>query len=417
MKKNIKQHLSAATCALLSMSATTHAEIYDSDSKINASLLVYDETDRMSIVASQLSINKTIDESNTVNASIIIDSITGATPTGEVPFGSVQTVTSASGNTSTVSATSFPSIEVEDTRTALSGSWINQVSRLLALTGSANLSSENDYKSTGLSLSASLDTEDKLTTYSLAVSTTADDISRSSRVDNVAGIPTGMTNSSLLLREDTSSESRTTNDLVIGFTQVLTPRTLFQMNFTRSQSDGYHTDPYKLISIVDGNGVQVASYYEKRPDSRVRNSIYSQLIHNIDGDVLRLSYRRYQDDWNLTSDTLDLKYRIKLNKYYVEPHIRYYQQSAADFHRYYLNAADSPPDYASADSRLAEFTSYTLGVSSGYDFKNYQFSARLEHMSQQASPDRSNDPVNLQAFNLFNGVEAVIAQVNFSLFF
>ena len=416
MMVNIKSRLSLATCTLLSISPGVQAQVQQDDLVINNSVLVYSESDRVTTVAPQVNIRKTINEYNSINASVIYDTVTGSSPTGEVPYGNIQTVTSPSGNISTVSADTRPSLSFEDSRVALAANWKHIFSRRLTLTGGINASSEEDYESSGGSISFNLDSEDKLTTWSLSLASSKDDISRSSRVDDVSGIPKGLTNSELLLRQS-DQEIRHSNDTVVGLTQVLSPTTLMQISLTQSHSDGYHSDPYKLISIVDGNGVQVVSYYEKRPDLRSRDILYTQIIHNIEDDVLRLGFRYYRDDWDITSYTFDLKYRASLNGYYMEPHFRYYQQSAAGFHRYYLNSSDIAPQYASADSRLAEFNSYTVGLSSGFREKNYQFSARIEYMSQQADPDRSNDPANLQAFNLFNGVEAIITQVNLTLYY
>ena len=415
MKKDLKANLSVAVCALLSTVHNVQAETYDSDTELDNSIMYYSEKGRISVTAPQISLKKTLDEDNSINASLIYDTITGATPTGEVPYGSVQTVTSASGRTSTVSASTKPSINLTDHRTALNASWKHQLTRLFSFTAGLNHSSESDYLSNGVNLAAALDSEDKLTTLSLGLSSTQDDVSRNTKVDGVSGIPAALTDTRLLQRQ-ANSEPRSTHDIVIGLTQVLSPKTLVQFSLSQSQSNGYLNDPYKLISVVDNNGIQVASYYESRPDNRQRKSLYTQLVHNMDDDVMRISFRLYDDDWNIQSSTLDLKYRINLKHFYFEPHLRLYHQSAASFHQYYLKASDTAPDFASADARLASFTSNTFGLSGGYDGKDYQISARLEMMAQQSSPD-NQAPGNLKNYDLFNGVNATIAQVNFTLFF
>ena len=52
---------------------------------------------------------------------------------------------------------------------------------------------------------------------------------------------------------------------------------------------------------------------------------------------------------------------------YVEPHARYYSQSAADFYNLYLNSTDSLPEFTSADARLGKFNAATLGVKFGME--------------------------------------------------
>ncbi len=417
MKKDFKRKLSAATCALLSAAGSSYAsEKFDSDLDINTSFLLYDEVDRVTTATTQVNVKKIVTEDDTASFSLAYDTITGATPTGEVPFGSVQTVTSPSGNTSTVSASTKPFLNVKDERTAISGSWQHQLTRLVGLSFALNKSTEGDYDSEGKQISVILDNEDKLTTWSLGVADTNDTISRSSRADGVAGVPLEMSNSALLQRQS-QNETRKTQDLSIGLTQVLTSNTLMQLTLSKSESDGYHTDPYKLLSVVDGNGIQVASYYEKRPNSRSRDIFYGGLIHNMGGDVLRADFRYYTDDWGIVSNTFDLKYRWKSGNWFYEPRIRFYKQSAADFHKYYLNASDSLPDFASADSRLDAFKSNTLGFYTGFEVKNYVISARLEYMSQSGSSDNQSVPIKLKSYNLFNGVDAYIMQVNFRMYF
>ena len=72
--------------------------------------------------------------------------------------------------------------------------------------------------------------------------------------------------------------------------------------------------------------------FESRPDSRSRKTFFWQTVHHFDEDVINFSYRAYSDDWDIKSDTLDLHYRYELSgERYLEPHLRYYSQSAAKF--------------------------------------------------------------------------------------
>jgi len=64
--------------------------------------------------------------------------------------------------------------------------------------------------------------------------------------------------------------------------------------------------------------------------------------------------------------TADLRYRWQIDmNYYIEPHLRYYTQSAADFFHYYLGSGEVIPQYASADTRLAKFHAQTMASNSG----------------------------------------------------
>jgi len=128
--------------------------------------------------------------------------------------------------------------------------------------------------------------------------------------------------------------------------------------------------------------------YEKRPDSRSRNTFYWKTVHHLTEDVINLSYRYFTDDWGIKSHTLDFHYRYELgNGRYLQPHLRYYSQSAADFYQHSVQVSDvingTLPNYASNDYRLGEFTSTTLGIKYAMSVgKDSEFSFRVETMNQ-----------------------------------
>ena len=48
-----------------------------------------------------------------------------------------------------------------------------------------------------------------------------------------------------------TGRSKDVADLLIGVTQVLSRRSLLEFAYSYGQSDGYLTDPYKILSVVD----------------------------------------------------------------------------------------------------------------------------------------------------------------------
>ena len=79
--------------------------------------------------------------------------------------------------------------------------------------------------------------------------------------------------------------------------------------------------------------------------------------------VLDLSYRRGKDSWGVNSDTVDARLRIEIGlACTLEPHARWYRQSATDFYHLYLSQADPLPAFVSADPRLGAFVGHDLGV-------------------------------------------------------
>ena len=166
-------------------------------------------------------------------------------------------------------------------------------------------------------------------------------------------------------------------DVLLGVTQVMNRRWLMQVNLGLGQGRGEHSDPYKILSVVDGTSGLLAGdryVHERRPDSRRRTSLYWGHKVHLARDVLDLSWRGYRDDWGVRSHTLDARWRVNLGGgRYLEPRWRHHRQSAADFWRGWLvegqdwnSAAHTTAlGAASADPRLAKFSGNTLGLSWG----------------------------------------------------
>ena len=110
-----------------------------------------------------------------------------------------------------------------------------------------------------------------------------------------------------------------------------------------------------------------------------------------DNNVVNVYYRYYWDSWGINSHTVDARYRHELgNTRYIQPHVRVYRQSAANFFTPYLQATSADleadlPNYASADNRLDAMVSYTVGVKYGLSGSLGKFFARFEMMRQIGS--------------------------------
>jgi hypothetical protein len=188
---------------------------------------------------------------------------------------------------------------------------------------------------------------------------------------------------------------------VLGVTQVISRNLLVQMNYSYSDASGYLNDPYKLLSVVDsvtGDAVPVLptpgvdgpshlNLYEHRPEDRIKHSLYTQAKYYMGGKVLDISYRYMTDDWEIDSHTVDMRYRWPIgDSSYIEPHLRFYTQSEAEFYTLYLVDGDPLPEYASADYRLGEFDAITAGLKYGWHTRGgNEMSVRAEFYQQSGS--------------------------------
>ena len=358
MQLTNKSRLAIAAAGLLGAANVSSASAADWSNE--ASLLYYGESDdRVMDGSFKYQGIRTTDEDNTLTLNLGVDSLTGASPSGVAPSTSVQVLTSPSGN----STTTYPANQLtlddtfHDTRVSGSASWSQGVvDENTRVNVGGSFSKEYDYLHLGVSGGLARDFNNKNTTFAVGLAYAGD------TVEAVGNAPIPFSDQTAA--KGNSDESKDSFDLMFGLTQVLSKNTIFQLNYGFSQADGYLNDPYKWVSRVDASGSIVENLHESRPNSRTGHNVYGAIKHSFANDkFLTTSARIYSDDWGVDSYTLDAKFRIGLsgNKS-IEPHVRYYHQSAADFYVAQLDSTAALPTNASADYRLAEFDAYTVGA-------------------------------------------------------
>lgn len=431
-KKNIKAALTIATAALLGGNNMVQAQANnaneDSSWEFDSAFLFYSEADRVSAGEAIFNAQKTFDDDEILNLKLTIDALTGASANGAVAQPSVQTFTRPSGNGQyNVAPKETPLDDTfHDTRVQVNGQWTQTVTGDLTASGGVHISKEYDYLSLGVNGNIAMDFDRKNTTFSLGFSYFQDTFSPEGGIPKPFASMLIGDSSDPLWDEDFaktrigSEDDKTTTDILLGITQVINRRMLMQLNYSYSMVDGYLTDPFKIISVVNQDGVAQDYVYESRPDSRVKQSLYLQSLYHFDTTVLDVSYRYLWDDWKITSHTIDSRFRIPLEdsfgaESYIQPHVRFYQQSAADFYMPFIMESDLIPAFASADYRIGEMTAYTLGVKYGLQVNNgNELSFRLEYYRQTPTDAGFSEPGVLKEVELYPAINAIIAQVTYS---
>ncbi|MEJ2179323.1 MAG: DUF3570 domain-containing protein [Gammaproteobacteria bacterium] len=416
----IRTALATATCTLLGTQAE-EAVAFGTDApwEYDSALLYYSEKDRVTAIEPVVTARKEMADGEYLNFRIVIDSLTGASANGAVPMAFAQTFSTPSGDgTYTTPANETPlDPSFKDTRVALTADWEKPINRNWTGLYGAYASREYDYTSVGGSASFSLDTEDRNRTYTAGVSASYD------LIEPVGGVPVSLSPMPVPGNKQTTgaNDTKTAVDLLFGVTQVLDRKSLLQVNYTLSSNNGYMTDPYKILSVVDSGGVIVNTnpyLYENRPDNRLSQSLYAKYVHQFNEDVIYLSYRYFWDDWDITAHTIDLRYRYELGGgHYLQPHARYSIQSKANFYNAYLLDTDvATTQTASADYRLGDMTTTTLGLLYGLVFtEKSEFTIRAEVMQQSG-----DEPYKFGALDnqiLFPDVDAIIFQAGYSFHF
>lgn len=413
--------LAAATCGLFAGVPAAQAQVQTPSRparpapwEVESAILYYSEQDRVTTIEPVVRMTKKLSEDEAISVRLVVDSLTGSSPSGAVPSTTPQTFTSPSGNQtySTPANTTPLDPTFLDTRVALSIDWTRPLAAERRIVYSGHVSTEYDYTSIGVGATVSQDLNDRHTTLTAGLSYNAD------QVKPVGGVPLGLAPQPPFpgVKPTTgTNDGKTVVDLLLGVTQVVSRTTLTQFNYTYGRDSGYLTDPYKLVSVVDPvTGIPVQTIYEKRPEDRVRNALYWRTLKAFDRDVLNVSYRYYWDDWGVKANTIDLRYRRDLGGPYLEPHVRYSTQaSGADFYRPFLRTGESV-QFASADYRLAKMTTSTAGVKYGIPTKSGEFSVRLEYMLQTGDEHPAGAPGQLANQDLFPDTKAVIFQLSYS---
>lgn len=394
----------ALSFAALALVGTGSSAAWD----VDTSYLSYAESDdRVSVSKTLIDLTRRIDQT-TVSVGLVNDTMSGASPTGAIRSSdSAVTYTGASG--AAASESNFAKSNFDDQRHQASVGVEHKHEKGLVMSYGGAVSRESDYDSAGLNIDAAKTTSNKAHTYQVGLAYTQDTIYRSD---------TGTTPQPLSNMQSTreySQGERTTVEAMLGYTRVLNRRTLAQINLTISSSQGYHTDPYKIISAADANDRILANYYEGRPDSRLRTSLFGKFVHQLRSskDSLHANYRFYLDDWGVDSHTVGFRYRRVLSRrQFIEPHVRLYSQGSADFYqrKLLLDEGNNPmlPDdgIVSADYRLDDMRSTTVGLSYGFSpTPAARLRLRAEYLDQRFSTAD------------FSSMSAVILQASFSISF
>jgi len=423
-KINIAEKLALAATVLIG--GTAQAQENESEWDFSASVLAYSETDRVSAAEIIGTADKDYSDSSHLSMKFVIDSLTGSSANGAIEQNTPQTFTRPSGKGDfVIDANDTPLDDTfRDTRGQFNISWTDALAEDMRYTIGSNLSKEYDYSSISVNGEIARDFNQKNSTLSAGLSFGTDQYSPE------GDIPIAFT--SMVIDEGfasrdefraafdatrgDSSDDITTSELLIGWTQIVNRKMLMQFNYGFADTSGYLTDPFKILSVVDNTGITQDLVYENRPDSRTQHSLFGLMKYHLDNSIFDASYRYITDDWEIQSHTIDTHWHFFAGDgSFWEPHVRFYQQDAAEFYTPFLAQTAATPEFASADYRIGEMTAITVGLKYGFQIGNGdRAEIRLEYYKQ--SPSKANEPqgiANLEGLELYPEVDALILQFNY----
>lgn len=445
--------LALATASLLGHNAEA-AEPW----KVDSGVLIYKEDgSKVLAVEPELNFSKQLDEDNQISLHLVYDSLSGASPNGAMAANRAQTFTSPSaagasggggerereneddddegGSSGSYTARAGerpldPSFM--DNRYVVAGGWSGKPADKWLASAGGGFSVESDFTSVSMNGAIGREFNQKNTTVSLGVNLEFD------YINPHGGAPVGL---SRYTDHTTDGAEKTKNvqDVMLSVSQIMNRRWVTRFNLGLSNASGYQSDPYKILTVArDGNLITDAtdssSYvylFEQRPEQRQKWYTYWQnKVAVFNDDSVDIAWRYMSDDWGIQSNTFDLDYHWQLGHsgWFVEPGVRHYQQTAADFYRPFLqdgvdvdvngSSLTHHIDYASSDARLAAFHAITTGMKVGYTFETgNEFSLALNRY-RQFSDNRTVDvPVgsDLYGQDQFAGTDAWWLQARYSL--
>lgn len=323
--RNAAALLTSAALALPLVGAPACAEAFES-AQIGYKFLRYDEAGRMAVNAPLLWFEASPDADTQIAGSADLDSLSGASP---------QYVSNRTG--APVHTLSGASIQERrrggEVRVRRN---FGESNAGLAL----STSKETDYHSDSLAGDVRFDFNERNTTLALGYGHTQDKI--------------GKHGSDLW-------NDRTTDDFLLGLTQLLSPVDIVQSNLTYSTGRGYFNDPYKYTMTFTGSGAPLIQN-DSRPDHRRSMAWLTRYRHYLPSWQMALGgdYRFYRDDWGIRAHTVDLSAAWQASdSVRITPSVRYHSQGAADF---FANTFPTRTAIASSDARLGSFGAWTAGL-------------------------------------------------------
>jgi hypothetical protein len=295
-----------ALCALL-WASHARAQLAKVDSRSS----VYQDTDRTTIVTSNVAARATPTPKTGIDARYLVDVISSA---------SVDVISAAT--------TRF-----RDTRHELEGGarWADDTRKLGA---SYIYSTENDWRSHTGGGSFSHDLASHQLTLKLGGSLVTNDVLRT-------GDPS--------FRERLVSGSGTA-----GLTIVAGRNDLVDVTYALAYLDGFQSSPYRFVYFRSGAGAPLPlGRRENVPDTRARHALAVRWNRHLFKDTaLRSHARGYVDDWGIVSVTAGTEYAVGFGSTEGALFVRGYAQGAAAFYR---SAYDRPMQFMTSDRELSPF--------------------------------------------------------------
>lgn len=349
-KNNALAHLSYAALALPGLMQTAAAgrveETYNADFQYGH----YEESNsRMRVDIFDGALSAPIGKNITASVDLIRDIVAGASPVYNIKEnGQVRQIISGASQAQDKSSCGESICEQRDAI----NSGITYFLDSAAISVGGGYSNENDYTSRSFNSNLSLDLNKKLTTLN---------IGGSASFDEIAPTPESSWNG----RPRDFKSHKTSQQYLLGVSQIIDKDSLLQSNMTFGYHNGFMSDPYKWVTFYNGDNFSDFAH-DKRPEERFEWAWLNQYVRHFgqfNDAALHLDYRFSTNDWGVNAHTFEASWHQPIvDDWQVIPRFRYYSQDSADFYQPVFSGKSTDYDSFSSDYRLAGFGAFSGGL-------------------------------------------------------
>lgn len=362
-KHNTLAHLTCAALALPGLIQTAAAgrveETYNGDFQYGH----YSESNqRMKVDIFESALSAPIGKSMTASVNLIRDMISGASPVYNEKNrqGQVRQIISGASPASSCGAS------ICEQRDAIS-SGLSYFLDSAAINVGGGFSREQDYTSRYANTNISLELNKKLTTLNFGASAAFDEIAPSPSIWNN--------------RNNDFKSHKTSQQYLLGVTQVIDKDSLLQSNITFGYQSGFLSDPYKWVAFYNGSNFSDFQQ-DKRPQQKFQWAWLNQYVRHFarfNDAALHLDYRFSTDDWGVNAHTFEASWHQPIaDDWQIIPRVRYYSQDKADFYQAVFSGDSANYAAYSSDYRLAGFGAISGGVKLSKEIKQIKPFSQLK---------------------------------------
>jgi hypothetical protein len=155
----------------------------------------------------------------------------------------------------------------------------------------------------------------------------------------------------------------------VGITQVLTRNLIATFNFETITDEGFLNNPYRSVRYLDSGSATGYSYEpELYPHTRTSNAVGIRAKYYLPyRAALEGEYRRFDDSWDIESNTASIGYTHPLGRWVFSARYRYHDQTGAHFYRDLFPHSEAT-NFRGRDKELSALTSHIIKFGASYEF-------------------------------------------------